>query len=60
MLILTRCIGESLMIGDDVKVTVLSINKGQIRIGITAPKTIAVHREEVMLRIKKEESEKKT
>ena len=45
MLILTRRIGETLMIGDEVTVTVLSVQGGQVRIGINAPKTVAVHRE---------------
>lgn len=47
MLILTRRIGETLMIGDDVQVTVLGIKGGQVRIGIDAPKDVAVHREEI-------------
>ena len=51
MLILTRKIGESLMVGDDVTVTVLEVNGGQVRIGIKAPRDIAVHREEVFDRI---------
>lgn len=52
MLILTRRMGESLMIGDDVAVTVLDIRGNQVRIGVNAPKEIAVHREEVFNRIK--------
>ena len=52
MLILTRRTGESVMIGDDVTVTVLGIRHGQVRIGITAPKNIAVHREEVYERLR--------
>ena len=51
MLILTRKIGESLMVGDDVTVTVLEVNGGQVRIGIKAPRDIAVHREELFDRI---------
>jgi carbon storage regulator len=52
VLILTRRIGESLNIGDDVKVTVLSVQGQQIRLGVSAPKEVAVHREEVYERIK--------
>ena len=51
MLILTRRVGESLKIGDDVSVTVLSVNGNQVRIGIDAPKDVAVHREEIYHRI---------
>ncbi len=47
MLILTRRVGETLMIGDDIKVTVLSLSGNQVRIGIEAPKDVAVHREEI-------------
>jgi carbon storage regulator len=52
MLILTRRVGESLMIGDDVVVTVLAVNSGHVRIGVTAPIQIPVHREEIYARIK--------
>jgi len=56
MLILTRRVGESLRIGDDVSVTVLGIKGSQIRIGVNAPKSVAVHREEVYDRINDESS----
>jgi carbon storage regulator len=55
MLILTRRIGETLMIGNDVTVTVLAVKGNQVRIGVNAPKDVAVHREEVFRRIKLEE-----
>lgn len=51
MLILTRRVGETLMIGDDVTVTVLGVKGNQCRLGITAPKDVAVHREEIAVRI---------
>jgi len=54
MLILTRRVGETLMIGDEVTVTVLGVKGNQVRIGINAPKTVAVHREELYQRIKGE------
>ncbi len=54
MLILTRRVGETLMIGDDVIVTVLGVKGNQVRIGVSAPKDVAVHREEIYERIRKE------
>ena len=55
MLILTRRVGETLMVGDDVTITVLGVKGNQVRIGINAPKEVPVHREEIYLRIKNEE-----
>jgi len=57
MLILTRRVNETLMIGNDVTVTVLGVNGAQVRIGIQAPKNVAVHREEVYERIQIEEQQ---
>ena len=55
MLILTRRVGETLMIGDEVSVTVLGVKGNQVRIGVNAPKEVAVHREEIYDRIRKEQ-----
>ncbi len=54
MLILTRRVGETLMVGDDVTVTVLGVKGNQVRIGVNAPKDVSVHREEIYQRIQKE------
>jgi len=55
MLILTRRVGETVMIGNEVTVTVLGVKGNQVRIGINAPKNVAVHREEIYERIKREQ-----
>ncbi len=57
MLILTRRVGETLMVGDDVQVTVLSVQGNQVRIGIQAPENVSVHREEIYKRIKNQSPE---
>jgi carbon storage regulator len=57
MLILTRRVGETLVIGDDVTVTVLGIKGNQVRIGVNAPKDVSVHREEIYDRIKREKDD---
>ncbi len=54
MLILTRRVGETLMVGDEVTVTVLGVKGNQVRIGVNVPKEVAVHREEIYQRIQRE------
>ena len=56
MLILTRRVGETVMIGDEVTVTILGVKGNQVRVGVNAPKTVAVHREEIYERIQREEA----
>jgi carbon storage regulator len=56
VLILTRRIGETVMIGDDVTVTVLRVKGNQVRLGVNAPKTVSVQREEIFNRIKHEDT----
>jgi carbon storage regulator CsrA len=58
MLILTRRVGETLVIGDEITVTVMDVKGNQVRLGINAPKSVAVHREEVYARIVQESLEK--
>lgn len=57
MLILTRRVGETLMIGDEVTVTILGVKGNQVRVGVNAPRDVAVHREEIYERIKREQAE---
>ncbi len=58
MLILTRRVGETLMVGDEITVTVLGVKGNQVRIGVNAPRNVAVHREEIYARIKEEQNQK--
>ena len=60
MLILTRRVGETLVIGDDVQVTVLGVKGNQVRLGINAPKDVSVHREEIYERIQQEKDDPDT
>ena len=57
MLILTRRVGETMMVGDDVTVTVLGVKGNQVRIGVNAPKHVDVHREEIFQRIQREKAQ---
>ncbi len=59
MLILTRRVGETLMVGDDITVTVLGVKGNQVRLGVNAPKDVAVHREEIYQRIQQEQKSEK-
>ena len=59
MLVLTRRIQETLIIGDDIKITVLGIKGNQVRLGIDAPKDVSVHREEIWLKIQREKEDDK-
>ncbi|AAU36954.1 MULTISPECIES: carbon storage regulator CsrA [Basfia] len=60
MLILTRKVGESLLIGDDISITILNVRGNQVKIGVNAPKDVSVHREEIYQRIKQAEEKEST
>ncbi|MBE2897408.1 carbon storage regulator CsrA [Pasteurellaceae bacterium TAE3-ERU1] len=60
MLILTRKVGENLLIGEDISISILSVRGNQVKIGVNAPKEVAVHREEIYLRLKDAEKEPET
>lgn len=60
MLILTRKVGESLLIGDDISITILNIRGNQVKIGVNAPKDVSVHREEIYQRIKEAQNEQQS
>lgn len=57
MLILTRRVGETLVVGDDITVTVLGVKGNQVRLGVNAPKDVSVHREEIYQRIQQEKNQ---
>ena len=57
MLILTRKVGESVLIGNDISITVLSVRGNQVKLGVQAPKEVSVHREEIYQRIKQTQDE---
>jgi len=57
MLVLTRKVGETLIIGDDIRITICAVNNSQVRVGIMAPKEVGVHREEIYERIQSEKGE---
>lgn len=59
MLILTRKVGENLLIGDDISITILNVRGNQVKIGVNAPKDVSVYREEIYQRIKQAEADEK-